>query len=721
MDPHCCQQALYCDKECVCSLKSELERLRKEVVEIRSAFNWESDSRLHAEGELNGTLERLQLAMEAAGLAMWDFQEPFKEVYLTARWGEILSDNARDGMWDIREVVSRVHEEDLRQVQAEWSRVLKGEVNRGCVRYRFRTSDGRWIWLETHGRVTERASDGRATRVTGTHADITERAAAEAPALKAKLQAAEASLPKSELLASISHDMRTPLNAIIGLNRLLLRTRIDEEQRQWLGLVSDSADALLGMLNDALDLSKIEAGNLSLNPVLVDFKEIVRNVFHSYVSQLDEKQVKWQIYIDPSVPTWLLIDPIRLRQILNKLLANAHKFTCVSKNVYFGIDAIEDGRGQIVRMRLTDSAIGIDPDRQVSTCDSLVQDKVSTERQFADGGLEVMMCARLVTMMGGTISVTGDAGQGSCLEICLPIQVPALENASMMQSVLTESSFADGVSEKTYNGLQILLVDDDPFSLLSIRQQLQNMGCFVHDAQDGESAVSKWERYRPDLVFISLQITGIDKLIASARVRNIKRYGAARPVPVLALFAAEVTGGYDATLDSVFSDRISKPVELAQIRTAMEKALGTVQGIASDAESKAESPSTNDSLAYQPDPLQGPTPVMAAHETLGLTEREMCLLVEGLIADLTKRFQRVSQACKEQDEATAGREIQNIISSLHFVRADRAIQISRGLDMARRANEWRLFGHMLLLLHEEISYVQTLMGDYLEKSVLNAS
>lgn len=700
---------------------SELERLQKELDVIRGTVNRESDSHPLAEGVLDETRARLQLAMDAAELAIWDFQEPFKGVYLSARWGELLGDKAMEGIWDIREVASGVHPEDLAQVQAEWKRVVKGEVDIGCVHYRFRRPDGRWIWLETRGRVIDRASDGRATRVIGTHAEVTERATAEAIVLEAKLHAEQASRAKSEFLANMSHEVRTPLNAIIGLNRLLLETRIDEEQKQWLSLIRDSADALLGILNEVTDLSRIDAGKLSLNPVLLDFKKVSRSIFNSYAGQIDNKRLKWQMYIDPSVPTWLQMDPMRLRQILNILLSSAKKITSANGNVSFYIDAIEEERRQIVRIRLTDSEIGINPDNQASTIDAFLQAEASTEHQFDGRGLGVALCARLVKMMGGTISVTSGSEHGSCFEIRLPIQTPSVHDALMVRNVLPESPVAHGVSEGSFNGLQILLVEDDPISLLSMTQHLQNMGCFVHDAQDCESAVRKWERYRPDLIFINLQITGIDNLTAAARVGGINRYGAVQPTPILALSAAGLMEGYGTTLNSNILDYVTKPVQLGQLRTAMGKALAAVQDIASEAESKADSPSTKDALAYQTGPLRQSTPAEARHETLGLTEHEMRLLAKEVVSDLNKRLQIVSQACKDRDGATAGREIQNIISSLHFAHADRAIQISRGLDMARRANEWRLFGHMLLLLHEEISIIQTLMGDYLDTVARNDS
>ncbi|MDP3045832.1 MAG: histidine kinase dimerization/phospho-acceptor domain-containing protein, partial [Bacillota bacterium] len=244
-------------------LLTEVTRLQGALEGVKGSARREVDSRLQAEEALNETEERLQLAVEATGLALWDYRFPFTDVYLTARWGELIGDVALEGSWKTDDLVGRLHPDDAPRVKHELRRLIKGEVQRASGEYRFKTAEG-WIWLETHAMVVETDAKGRASRLLGTHADVSQRKQLEERALHARTLAEQASRAKSEFLANMSHEVRTPLNAIMGLNQLLQQTALTGEQRQWLGLMEDSSRALLRLLNDVLDLSRIEAGKLQL-------------------------------------------------------------------------------------------------------------------------------------------------------------------------------------------------------------------------------------------------------------------------------------------------------------------------------------------------------------------------------------------------------------------------------------------------------------------------
>jgi len=706
------QQALRVEQDRSRVLLSELERLQEELDRVRGSVTRESNIRLQAEEELDETRERLQLAVDAAGLALWDFREPFRDVYLTARWGELLGDIAMEGYWDIRMVASRVHPEDLARVRAELRRVLKGEVERGSVRYRFRVRDGHWIWLETHGRVTERAIDGRATRLMGTHADVTERAAVEARAQEAKLLAEQSSRAKSEFLANMSHEVRTPLNAIMGLNRLLLDSRIDDEQRHWLGLVSESADALLAILNDVLDLSRIEAGKLSLDPVAVDLKALLRSVFNTYAGQTDKKRLQWQLSLDPAVPDWLLVDPLRLRQILNNLLSNAQKFTDAGGQVGLFVDTAEEQGQAFVRIRVTDSGVGIERDKQASIFEAFVQADASTARRFGGSGLGLAICARLVKMMGGSIAVTSEPGRGSCFEVCLPVRIPVGSANQSAQGVRSTSAADDESWEGVFPGLSVLLVEDNSTNLLFMQKLLQRMGCVVSAAQDGESAISEWQKHRPDLILMDVQMPGINGFTATARIREIERRESKPPVPIIALTANAMLGDREACLSADMEGYVAKPVQVTQLVHVMRRALQPAGGIAPDTKAVAVAPSGPDANH----PLvadREPSPVVAMHTKLGLSEEEMRELAEGLVTDLDDRIRLLLQAGQERDGKSAGRQIHLLIGSLQFMQADRATRIAKGLDMAQRANEWGLFSRALPLLRDELVGLRAAMVRYL--------
>ncbi|MDZ4126471.1 MAG: histidine kinase dimerization/phospho-acceptor domain-containing protein, partial [Hydrogenophaga sp.] len=344
----------------------EVERLQSELDRIRGSARREVDSRLQAEEALNETEERLQLAVQATGLALWDYRFPFTDVYLTARWGELIGDVALEGSWKTEDLVARLHPEDAQRVEYELRRLIKGEVQRASGEYRYKTEEG-WIWLETHAMVVATDSKGRVSRLLGTHANVTPRKQLEEKALQARLLAEQASRAKSEFLANMSHEVRTPLNAIMGLNQLLQQTTLTSEQRQWLGLMEDSSRSLLGLLNDVLDLSRIEAGKLQLERVVFPVRPLFDNLFAIYEQQARLNSIKLSMALSPKLPRQMRGDPFRIRQVITNLLSNALKFTPEKGEVSLAVELQGDLQcpAEMV-IQVVDKGIGISPEQQKS-------------------------------------------------------------------------------------------------------------------------------------------------------------------------------------------------------------------------------------------------------------------------------------------------------------------------------------------------------------------
>ena len=319
-------QDLQKERERTRQLMAELDRQNHELDRLRSSVHRESNSRLLAEEALDETSDRLQLAVEAAGLALWDWQLPSQQVFLTARWGEMLGDIAVDGYWDTLALIERVHPDDRARAQATAGELLQGRQQRTVVQYRVRTAGG-WLWIESHGMVAEHDAKGRPLRLMGSHADISERKRVEAEGAQARAQAEQASQAKSEFLANISHEVRTPLNALMGLTRLLMDSPLNTEQKSWLDLMDSSAHALLDLLNDVLDLSRIEAGKLSMENVQFPLRDTLAEVSALYAEQARTKPLSWELQLSARLPDHMQGDPGRLRQVLNNLLSNALKFT----------------------------------------------------------------------------------------------------------------------------------------------------------------------------------------------------------------------------------------------------------------------------------------------------------------------------------------------------------------------------------------------------------
>ena len=247
-------------------LLDEIDRQNAELDRLRSSVHREANSRLLAEEALDESRERLQLAVEAAGLALWDWHLKSPQIFMTARWGEMIGDVAIDGYWAYDTLMDRIHPDDRSRIEVASKKLAEVRSTKLVSEYRVRSGDG-WIWVESHGMVAEHDSQGRPLRLMGTLADISERKRIEADMQRARDQAEQANRAKTEFLANTSHEIRTPLNALMGLTQLLMDSPVNAEQRSWLELMDSSAHTLLNMLNDVLDLSRIEAGKMDVERV----------------------------------------------------------------------------------------------------------------------------------------------------------------------------------------------------------------------------------------------------------------------------------------------------------------------------------------------------------------------------------------------------------------------------------------------------------------------
>ena len=513
--------------------------------------------------DLREAEERLRDVVDAAGEYIWEVDAAGRYTYVSDRVREVLGRTPEEMVG--HEPFDFLPEDEQAEVRRKSQGLQDSKRSFRGFEHRVIRADGRVIWISVNG-VASFDANGNFAGYRGAGMDITARKEAEQALIWEKEAANAAVRAKSQFLAMMSHEIRTPLNSVIGFADLLSTSQLDEAQRSQLEMICKSGDALLELLNDILDFSRLESAGLTLDMARLPVRPALQEVVDLYQAVAAAKNVELVLKVAPEVPGVIKTDRARLRQILLNLVGNAVKFT-ESGSVRVTA-SLQPGASARLCIEVRDTGVGIPEDKRQLLFKPFSQVDSSATRRFGGTGLGLAICKRLAELLGGEVGLRESGAEGSLFYLELPSEISEGEARVALES---GASPEDGKGLRLTRPLRVLVAEDNRVNLLLIRKMLTVLGLESEAAEDGQICVDMHAARPFDVILMDVQMPVLDGLSATRKIREREQGEGGAAVKIIALTANAMAGDRERCLEAGMDDYLSKPIRLKALALLFEK------------------------------------------------------------------------------------------------------------------------------------------------------
>jgi PAS domain S-box-containing protein len=507
--------------------------------------------------------ERLNLALSLSDIHVWEIDYVGRKLFKAGAEDTFFE---RPQTYEdlYRDIFVTIDERDHALVKEAWRRhVEEGEPYR--PHYRIARTDGKEIWAE--GIIQYSADEkGRPQRMVGALRNITSAKQAEQKLIAAIAAAEAANTAKSQFLATMSHEIRTPMNGVLGMAQAMAAEELSPTQRVRLEVIRESGQSLLTILNDVLDISKIEAGKLELEEADFEIDEIAESVRHAFAAIAEAKDLQLVLQISPRAEGVYRGDATRVRQILSNLISNALKFTEQG-----AVTVSVQRTRERLRLSVSDTGIGIARADMRRLFEKFEQADASTTRRFGGSGLGLAICRQLAGMMGGAIRARSRVGEGTTFVVSLPLE---WRGPSQRQPRAAEPAAPATPAEA--RELRVLAAEDNEINQLVLKTLLGQFGLEPVVVADGEAALEAWEREPWDVILMDVQMPRMDGPTATRKIRRRETELGRPRTPIVALTANAMAHQVEEYRAAGMDAFVAKPIDVAELLAALQAAVDPV-------------------------------------------------------------------------------------------------------------------------------------------------